>query len=79
MSEPEPVPETYPPAAPEDSTPPDSPLSPSTAPSQALLIIDAPSSREEVKYQGPVETTALVSYTENPSPEQALPKRDRII
>ena len=34
-----------------------------------------------MKYQGPVETTALISYTENPSPEQeaqVLLKRDQI-
>ena len=85
MSAETPVPETPPPASPLTHAPaPAAQTRPPPAPprAQAVLIVDAPSSREDVRYQGPVETTSLVSYSVNPSPEQeeeALPKRDRIV
>ena len=48
---------------------------------QQLLVTDVPSPQVDVKYQGPVESTTLVSYDEHPSPDQerALPKRDQMV
>ena len=80
MSEPPPVPDisplASPPATPSSTTRVRPPRPPTTT------VVDAPSSRGDVTYQGPVETTTLISYTVHPSPEEeeaALPRRDRIV
>eukprot|EP00439_Symbiodinium_sp_Y106_P016698 s5622_g2.t1 len=80
MSEPPPVPDisplASPPATPSSTTRVRPPRPPTTT------VVDAPSSRGDVTYQGPVETTTLISYTVHPSPkeeEAALPRRDRIV
>eukprot|EP00439_Symbiodinium_sp_Y106_P064885 s563_g10.t1 len=69
--------------APAQDQPMPEPMSepPPTRPPQPTAVVDAPSSRGDVKYQGPVETTTLISYTAHPSPEEeaALPRRDRIV